>query len=125
MSALINRPFNDHQNIQKPFQNPFKKYKNHYKHLNFYFPTFFSFSRLKKKNAPGAAPAEEDFDPLIDLVWDGQAARREAAVIFVSRFVLSEVRGGDGGGERWGEEGFENRKVFFWGGLVFGGFSEG
>eukprot|EP00971_Amphidinium_carterae_P010775 212841-Amphidinium_carterae.1 len=33
---------------------------------------------------------ESDFDPVIDLVWDGDAIRRSAACIFVSRNVFSE-----------------------------------
>lgn len=48
---------------------------------------------------------QEDFDPLIDLLWDAEAARRDAACIFVSRFVLNEVNAGGGHGTgRWGRE---------------------
>ncbi|CAJ1341028.1 unnamed protein product, partial [Effrenium voratum] len=33
---------------------------------------------------------EEDFDPIIDLIWDPEAARRDGAARFVSRFILAE-----------------------------------
>ena len=43
---------------------------------------------------------EEDYDQLIDLVWDPEAARREAAWHFVDRFVLEEGVEASGGQRR-------------------------
>eukprot|EP00928_Gymnodinium_smaydae_P038303 TRINITY_DN26449_c0_g1_i1.p1 TRINITY_DN26449_c0_g1~~TRINITY_DN26449_c0_g1_i1.p1 ORF type:complete len:1124 (+),score=234.01 TRINITY_DN26449_c0_g1_i1:153-3524(+) len=34
--------------------------------------------------------AEQDFDPVVDLVWDPDSQRRNEAAAFVSRFVFSE-----------------------------------
>ena len=33
---------------------------------------------------------QDDYDRIIDLVWEPEAPRRDAACIFVSRFVLQE-----------------------------------